>query len=173
MRHPIVEADLRVRGAAPVPDSPLGPPRSALHPALLPLREAPGRWRALSLFVACRLYGKHQSKALPCWLSVGPARPAGNRCAINAVVWKAEDEPTTWQVPPFNSPQWKPEYNPRTGVERHFGYLKTSNGVKFTARVRVRGIVKMSIVAVIAVATSNIKLRYNAAYGDGWRGPDY
>jgi hypothetical protein len=43
--------------------------------------------------------------------------------------------------------------------------------VDFTARVRVRFIVKMTVFAVIAVATSNIKLRFNA--GDGWPGPDY
>jgi hypothetical protein len=50
-------------------------------------------------------------------------RGATTGCAIDTTVWNAEDEPVTWQVPPYNSPHWKPEYNPRSGVERHNAYL--------------------------------------------------
>jgi hypothetical protein len=37
----------------------------------------------------------------------------------------------------------------------------------------VRGLVEMSILLAIAVATANIKLRFSAAHRSGWGAPDY
>ena len=57
---------------------------------------------------------------------------------------------------------------PRTGVGRSILFTdENANGVDFSANVRVRGLVKVSLMTTLAAASTNLRLRYNSAYNDG------
>ncbi len=97
----------------------------------------------------------------------------GEGCATKTIIWGAAQCPDTYQSTIFGTTPWTAAYSPRTGVERWFSHLKGGNNVDFVKALRVRGIVKTTLMTVLASAATNLRLRFNNAYNeDGWRGPD-
>lgn len=96
----------------------------------------------------------------------------GQGCATKTIIWGAAQAPDTYQPLVFGTTPWVTAYGPRTGVERWFSRLKGGKNVDFVMALRVRGIVKTTLMTVLAAVATNLRLRYSDAYNNGWRGPD-
>ena len=96
----------------------------------------------------------------------------GQGCATKTIIWGADQCPDTYQPLLFGTTPWKIAYKSRSGVERFFSRLKNAKGVNFVTNLRVRGIIKVTLMTALAAVATNLRLRYNRAYADGWRGPD-
>jgi len=96
----------------------------------------------------------------------------GQGCATKSIVWGAEQCPDTYQPVLFGTAAWKAAYAPRTGVERFFSRLKNAKGVAFVGGLKVRGLVKVTLMTALAAVATNLRLRFNRDYEKGWRGPD-
>jgi hypothetical protein len=97
---------------------------------------------------------------------------SGKACATKTIVWGAKQCPDTYQPVLFGTEDWATDYAPRTGVERFFSRLKNGKNVDFVKSLKVRGLVKVTLLTALAAVATNLRLRYNEAYAAGWRGPD-
>ena len=96
----------------------------------------------------------------------------GQGCATKTIVWGAAQCPDTYQPLLFGTTAWKAAYVSRSGVERFFSRLKNAKGVDFASNLKVRGIIKVTLMTALADVATNLRLRFNRDYENGWRGPD-
>ena len=56
--------------------------------------------------------------------------------------------------------------------ERFFSRLKNAERIDFASNLKVRGIIKVTLMTALAAVATNPQLRFNRDYENGWRNPD-
>jgi len=80
----------------------------------------------------------------------------GQGCATKSIIWGAAQAPDTYQPLVFGTTPWVAAYGPRTGVERFFSRLKNGINVDWVKALRVRGLVKTTLMTVLAAVATNL-----------------
>lgn len=90
----------------------------------------------------------------------------GTGCLVNTIILRAEDCPEDFQWPMYGTPEHTDLYGDRTAIERVFSKVKDEAYINFKrGTFRMRRIVKVGLMACLAMVAYNLRLSVDHASG--------